>query len=148
MSFDFERIREKFLRSKKYWNKLRGMITKTSEEIERDFDSQLISERLFEVLSQTLLDICTHIIAQSNEETPQSYSDCMKKLEKLGVIKLETSEKLVSLIKMRNIIVHQYGEINYQFLYEGLRELYEAFPIFEEEILEWIELKVSENHKK
>ena len=145
MNIDFERIREKFLQSKKYWNKLKGIITKTSEELENDFDSQLISERVFEVLSQSLLDICTHIIAQSEESAPQSYSDCMKRLGKIGIIKLETSEKLVSLIKMRNIIVHQYGDINYKLLIEGLQELYKDFPIFEQEILEWITLKEGVN---
>ncbi len=118
MTIDFDRIREKFLHSKKYWNKLHGIIIKSSEELEKDFDSQLIAERVFEVLSQTLLDICTHIIAQSEESAPQSYSDCMKKLGKIGVIKNETSKKLISLIKMRNIIIHQYEDINYGLLSE------------------------------
>lgn len=141
MNIDFNRIREKFLSIKKYWNKLSSLIAKNSEEIERDLDIQLISERIFEILSQTLLDICTHIIAQSEENAPQNYSDCMKKLGKIGVIKQETSEKLVSLIKVRNIIVHQYGDIDYKLLYEGLHEIYKDFPQFESEVLDWIKKK-------
>ena len=138
---ELDRIREKFLKSKKYLNKLKTIITESYENIENDLNLQLISERIFEVLSQVLLDICTHIISNSKEDPPESYTDCMKKLGKIGVIKPKTTEKAVLLIKMRNIIVHQYGDINYRLLLEGLRELDEDFPQIEKEILEWIKTK-------
>ncbi|MFW9989012.1 MAG: DUF86 domain-containing protein [Candidatus Odinarchaeota archaeon] len=138
---ELDRIREKFLTSKKYLNKLKTIIAESHENLENNLDLQLISERIFEVLSQLFLDICTHIISNSSEDPPESYTDCMKKLGKIGVIQPKTTEKTISLIKMRNIIVHQYGDINYRLLLEGLRELDKDFPQFEKEILEWIESK-------
>jgi len=141
MNVDFKRIREKFLRSKKYWNKVKEIIKKSAEEFEKDLDSQLIAERIFEILSQTILDICTHILAQSEERAPQSYSDCIKKLGTLGIITSETSEKLVSLIKMRNIIIYQYGDINYKLLIERMRKLHRNFLMFEKQILDWIQIQ-------
>ncbi|NVM34225.1 MAG: DUF86 domain-containing protein [Candidatus Lokiarchaeota archaeon] len=132
-------IREKLLSSKKYWSKLEEIILKTSEDLEMDIDLQLKAERIFEILSQILLDICTHIIAHTREPPPQTYSDCMKKLGNLGVITAQTAEKATSLVKMRNIVVHQYDNINYRLLFKGLCELFEDFPLFQEEILTWID---------
>lgn len=131
-------IREKLLSSKKYWSKLKEIISKTSEDLETDIDLQLKAERIFEILSQILLDICTHIIAHSKEPPPQTYSDCMKKLGNLNVITPQTAEKATSLVKMRNIVVHQYDTINYRLLFKGLCELYEDFQQFQKEILTWI----------
>ena len=135
---DFFWIREKLLSSKKYWPKLEDLLIKTPENLETDIDLQLKGERIFEILGQIILDICTHIIAYIKEPPPQTYSDCMKKLGKLDIITPETAEKTASLVKMRNIIVHQYEKINYHLLFDGLCELHKDFPQFQEEILMWI----------
>ncbi len=140
MSINKLRIKEKFLTSKKYINKLIELINENDvKALEEDLDLQLKAERLFEVLTQTLLDVCTHIIAQSNESPPNSYSDCMKLLGKLGILKPETTIKASQMIKMRNILVHQYNNINYKLLFEGLRQLSQDFPNIEKEILGWMD---------
>ena len=72
ITIDFSWIRQKFLSRKKYWTKIKEIVSKTSEELELDIDLQLKAERIFEILSQTLLDICTHIIAHSEEPPPQT----------------------------------------------------------------------------
>jgi len=131
-------LREKFLFSKKYISKLNDIISEPSENLKTDLDLQLKAERIFEILSQIILDTCTHIIAHSKETPPQTYADCMKKLEQLRIISSQTAEKVISLIKMRNIVVHQYGNINYELLFTGLSELHQYFPKYQKEILIWI----------
>ncbi len=132
-------VREKFLSSKKYWTKLSDIISKTSDDLESDLDLQLTAERIFEILTLLILDICTHIIAHVKESPPQTYAECMKKLSNIGVISEETVELATSLVKMRNIVVTQYGKINYNLLFEGLRELSEGFPVYQDEVLKWVE---------
>ena len=132
-------LREKFLSSKKYWSKLEDIISKTSDDLDKDLDLQLVAERIFEILSQIILDICTHIIAHIRESPPQTYADCMKKLGDLGIISPQTAEKATSLAKMRNIVVHQYGKINYKLLFDGLCELHQDFPQLQKEVLRWID---------
>jgi len=108
-------------------------------ELEEDLDLQLKAERIFEILSQILLDICTHIIAHSEVPPPQTYSDCMRKLGSLKIITPQIAEKAASMVKMRNIVVHQYADINYSLLFEGLCELHQDFPQIQNEILDWID---------
>lgn len=139
ITIDFSWIRQKFLSCKKYWSKLKEIVSKTSGELEQDIDLQLKAERIFEILSQILLDICTHIIAHSEEPPPQTYSDCMRKLGSLNIITPQMTEKAASMVKMRNIVVHQYTDINYRLLFEGLCELHQDFPQIQKEILSWID---------
>jgi len=141
-------LREKFLSNKKYWSKLEDIISKTSDELDKDLDLQLVSERIFEILSQIVLVICTHIIAHLKESPPQTYADCMKKLGDLGIISPQTAEKATSLVKMRNIVVHQYGKINYKLLFEGLHELHQNFPQFQKEVLRWIDSQEEHEEQK
>ncbi len=143
---NFSWIREKLLSSKKYWPILEEIIIATSNDLETDIDLQLKGERIFEILGQIILDICTHIIAHSKEPPPQTYYDCMKKLGILDVITTQTAEKTISLVKMRNIVVHQYDNINYHLLFDALGELHKDFPQFQEEILTWIDSQ--ENNEK
>ncbi len=136
---DFSWIRQKFLSCKKYWPKLKEIILKTLKDLEEDIDLQLKAERIFEIISQILLDICTHIISHSEEEPPQTYSECMRKLGRLNILAPQTAEKAAAMIKMRNIVVHQYAIINYRLLFEGLCELHQDFPQIQKEILAWID---------
>ena len=92
-------LREKFLSSKKYWSKLEDIISKTSDDLDKDLDLQLVAERIFEILSQIILDICTHIIAHIRESPPQTYAESMKKLGDLGIISPKKAEKETSLAK-------------------------------------------------
>ena len=134
-------IEEKLNNSKKYLNSLKKLLDNPDETFLSDLDMQLKGERLFEVLAQIMLDICTHIVANADIETPASYADCLKALEKLGIFSKEISMTFISIVKMRNLIVHQYGIIDYQMLFSSLKKLEKDFLLFQNGILEWLEKK-------
>ncbi len=134
-------IEEKMNNSKKYLNSLKKLLDNPDETFLSDLDMQLKGERLFEVLAQIMLDICTHIVANTDIETPASYADCMKALEKLGIFSKENSTTFISIVKLRNLIVHQYGIIDHQMLFSSLKKLEKDFVLFQNGILEWLEKK-------
>ncbi len=134
-------IKEKFDYTKKYLVILRKIITNPVDTFIDNLELQLEGERIFEILAQIMLDICTHIVANADIETPKSYSDCMSALNSLTIIPKEETEKYISLIKMRNLIVHQYGVIDYEILYQSLVTLERDFTNFRRHILIWFEKK-------
>lgn len=134
-------IEEKLNNSRKYLKSLRKLLDNPEETFLSDLDMQLKGERLFEVLVQIMLDICTHIVANSDIETPASYADCLKALETLGLFSKEITTTFISLVKMRNLIVHQYGIIDYQMLFNSLKKLVKDFLLFQNGILEWSKKK-------
>jgi len=139
MAVNADFLKEKLAYSKKYIERLRRIIEISEKIFLDDFSLQLESERIFEVISQIMLDICTHIIAHSSETPPSSYSDCMNKLVDVGVMKEDESNNFINIIKMRNLLVHQYGIINLEMLFASLKMLDSDFVKFKEIILSWIE---------
>jgi uncharacterized protein YutE (UPF0331/DUF86 family) len=138
MAVNSDFLKEKLVYSKKYIERLKRIIEISEKEFLDDFSLQLESERIFEVISQLMLDICTHIIAHSSETPPSTYSDCMNKLVDIGVIKEEDSNNFINIIKMRNLLVHQYGIINLEILFTSLKMLDSDFEKFKATILSWM----------
>ncbi|MHA1200867.1 MAG: type VII toxin-antitoxin system HepT family RNase toxin [Candidatus Heimdallarchaeaceae archaeon] len=131
-------IIEKLASSKKYLETLQGIQEIAKPEFLENFPIQLQAERLFEILTLIMLDICTHLVANSTELPPESYSDCMVTLARLNVITTSDSEKFVKIIKMRNIIVHQYGKVDLELLYTGIQMLDKDFRDFKEKVSKWL----------
>lgn len=51
------------------------------------------------------------------ERIPDSYSDCYMILGESGVIDWPLAERLSALAKFRDLLIHQYGEINNERVY-------------------------------
>ncbi|MDZ7334095.1 MAG: DUF86 domain-containing protein [candidate division KSB1 bacterium] len=67
---------------------------------------------------QGIIDIGAHIISDEAWGVPGSLSDIFYKLEDHGLISPSLVEKLIPMIGFRNLIVHQYGDINFSIVYE------------------------------
>lgn len=139
MVIDNIKIKSKFNKAKDYISLVKRILGTPFDDFLENFENQVLAERSFEVLTQIMLDICTHIIAVSEVSAPSSYSDCMIKLGSLKILDDKDSLNYSQLIKMRNIIVHQYDTLNYSMLYEGLSELLKGFNSFQKKILAWLE---------
>jgi len=132
-------IIEKLNSSGKYLVSLKKLLHQPSSEFCQDIDSQLKGERIFEILVQNMIDVCTHVVAHSTEPAPPTYGDCMLALSRLKVIHQDFAEKCVKIVKMRNLITHQYDVINHAILYEGLQALQLDFVRFQKAVLSWLQ---------
>jgi uncharacterized protein YutE (UPF0331/DUF86 family) len=55
-----------------------------------------------------------------------------------GIISEKMARKLEEIVKFRNILVHEYGEIDEKKVYENLFSKTRDFEEFKKEILKWI----------
>ncbi|MHA2363203.1 MAG: type VII toxin-antitoxin system HepT family RNase toxin [Candidatus Hodarchaeales archaeon] len=133
------RILEKFATADKYIEITKNVLKNSFIDFKDRYDLQLQGERLFEIISQIILDTCTHIVSHSKIGAPKHYSDCLRKLTELGIIPGEKIEKFIDLIKMRNLLVHQYNSIDYQLLYDALNSLSQDFQYYKSCILTWLQ---------
>jgi uncharacterized protein YutE (UPF0331/DUF86 family) len=92
---------------------------------EQDFleDQILISGAKYQfVLSiEAAQNICNHLIARVARETPDSYADCFRILGKSRIISQELAQKMVSMAKFRNLLVHQYGKVDDSIVYRIMK---------------------------
>ncbi|MEK7250820.1 MAG: DUF86 domain-containing protein [Bacteroidota bacterium] len=69
---------------------------------------------------QIIIDVSCHLASKYNLGSPKTYSECVELLTKFQYLTEELSKKLIGMIGLRNILVHDYIEVNLERLYQLL----------------------------
>ena len=77
---------------------------------------------LFESI-QIIIDLACSIVSEKNLGIPKNYSDCIRLLNKNNYLDQGLSSRILSMIGLRNLLVHEYGIIDVEKLYEYLDHL-------------------------
>jgi len=123
--------------------KLEPFRSKKKEEILQDPYLQDIIERNLEVSAQAVIDIANRIISIEDLEKPQDYYDAILRLGEAGIIPLKFAQKLAPIAGFRNILVHDYLDIDWDEVYNNLHQLNDISK-FMEQIKAWMKAKVSQ----
>ena len=102
-----------------------------------DWKSQDISLRNFQIAVESCLDIGTCIISRSDAPVPDTYTEIVKTLRKLKVIDENLESEFIKMVRFRNIIVHEYLYIDFNKVYENLRNL-SFFRNFARKVIDYI----------
>lgn len=73
-------------------------------------------------------------MSSANQPMPQTMGDVFTKLQELGAISLDISERLKKAVGFRNIAVHNYEAINWQIVYVICQSSLRDFRQFAQEI--------------
>ncbi len=87
---------------------------------------------LFESI-QIVIDISCKISSHYNLGNPKSYKECIELLVRGNYLSLELSKKIISMVGLRNLLVHEYAQIDDEKLYAFLNYL-DDFILFVNEI--------------
>lgn len=112
LTFDPQIIRlrlDKILTSMEILKKASGL---SLEDFLKDRIIQLATERSLQIAAQSVIDISTHLVAHNHWGTPKSYKDSVDIISKNGVIDSNLAARLIDLVKLRNVIIHVYLEID------------------------------------
>ena len=94
-----------------------------------------IVERTLQMLIETCADIANHIISDRNMRIPTSYSDTFSVLLENSVIDENLFAVMEKMAKFRNIVVHQYEEVDAEIVILILRKHLDDFVRFRDAIL-------------
>lgn len=111
------------------------------KEYQRNQDYQDITERNFQVAIQICIDIANYIIASANLTVPDDASNIFVTLGKSNIIQKQLAKKIKNMVGFRNILVHDYLEIEPQQVYDMLQHDLSHFDDFAEAIVRYIDLK-------
>jgi uncharacterized protein YutE (UPF0331/DUF86 family) len=84
------------------------------DEYLADADAHAIAERHFQIAVQCLLDIGNHIVAEQGLGTPDDASGILDCLKRAGVVPPDLYERTRGLAGFRNVLVHDYLEIDHR----------------------------------
>ncbi len=102
------------------------------EAFKNDWVLQRMAERVLQVMVEIVVDIAERIIAFKDAGPVATAAEAMEKLAELGVIKSAAS--YTNMVRFRNLIVHQYEEIDPAIVFDIAKNHLNAFRQFRDEI--------------
>ena len=126
-------VQRKFALLDKYLLQLQRELKGVDFDVFRnDWVQQRMTERALQVMVEIVIDIAERIIAVQNAGPAASATEAIEKLVELGVLK--SAKPYINMVRFRNLIVHQYEEIDPEILYNLARNQLEDFRQFRNEI--------------
>lgn len=87
-------------------------------------DPDLVDASLYRLLTtvEAAQAICIHLASRIPTRAPESGPDCFRALSEAGVIEEELAQRLCSMARFRNLLVHRYWELDLERTHRILRE--------------------------
>lgn len=116
------RIDDKIEEIEKLLEELESILPIDIEEYSKDFKSKAAGERYFEKIIEAIVDVTFMIIKDKKLKTPEEDKQAFDILNEEKIISKELADRLKEAKGMRNIIAHEYGEIDDSLVFHSLTE--------------------------
>ncbi|HLC77965.1 MAG TPA: DUF86 domain-containing protein [Candidatus Nanoarchaeia archaeon] len=116
------RIDEKIEEIEKLLDELESIMPADAEEYLGDFKCKAAGERYFERIIESIVDLAFLIIKDKKLKTPEEDKQAFEILCMEKIISKELADRLKEAKGMRNIIAHEYGEIDNSLVFHSLTE--------------------------
>ncbi|KNZ68922.1 hypothetical protein Tfer_2410 [Thermincola ferriacetica] len=120
---DKEKVEQRLIKLEQAVRKLKEIAMCSWDEYSNNEALRDRAERNLQVAAQACIDIANHIIADRGYRTPQGYADSFAVLSEEGLIPVELATKMKMVAGFRNILVHDYLEIDNRIVYKSLKDL-------------------------
>ena len=91
---------------------LDGKAAITREAFVSDVDEQYVVLHALQLCMQAAIDLAAHIVADEGWATPSRSGESFRTMAEHGVISEPLAVKLMQMAAFRKLIVHEYGEID------------------------------------
>jgi uncharacterized protein YutE (UPF0331/DUF86 family)/predicted nucleotidyltransferase len=99
----------------------------------KDLERAYAFERSIHRALEAMLDICRHIVSAKRLGLAEYYSDYPLRIAEANLMDSQMAASISKLAKLRNILIHEYTELNYEKLLDEARKLVnELSPKFTE----------------
>ena len=102
------------------------------EQFAQNLALRTISERAIQVCVEIMIDVAERVIAHAGAGPTATAAEAIDRLVQLRV--LRDAEPYRSMVRMRNLIVHGYEEVNPDLLYDVISGRLDDFRRFRDEI--------------
>jgi len=137
--FDPDLIRRKLSRLNMYLDKLKPIAEHTFEEYRSDFYLKTSAERLIHLIVECASDINSHVVVESGQRPPEDYTSSFVRASEVGLITRELADKIKGSGGMRNILVHEYMEIDDKKVYSIIPDAISYYKEYIRQVDEFLE---------
>lgn len=117
---DADLVRRKLSRLNMYLERLSPIISKSLNEYLSEFYYKATAERLIQLIVECASDINNHVVVSKGQRPPEDYTSSFIRAAEAGLISRDLAERIKGSGGMRNIIVHEYMDIDDEKVYKTL----------------------------
>lgn len=103
-----------------------------------DFDTQLITERLLQLMAQAAIDINDHILSKLNLGKSETNFNSFIILGKYSVITVELARQIAPSSGLRNRLVHEYDEIDPRQVFKAISLALQQYPLYVRQVSSYL----------
>jgi uncharacterized protein YutE (UPF0331/DUF86 family) len=133
-----EIIRRKLIKISEYLQELARLEDISYSDYISDFKHKRSVERLIQLLVDVAVDINAHVLVDEGFASPQDAFDSFIKVGQIGVLPSSFAEAIAPATGERNIIVHEYEEIDDALVYDSIKETLKMFNEYREYYLAFL----------
>lgn len=123
-------------------SRLEPLRDKSRREFAQDPYLRDIVERNLEVAAQCCIDICHRIISLLEAPPPVDYYDSILQMGSLGILPPEFARHLAPLAGFRNILVHEYLQLDWDEVYHNVQNL-DDLARFMNHVRRWLQEQIA-----
>ena len=117
-----KKIRAKIVEIEKYLDELDSIIPTSIGKYKQNFEKKAACEHYFEKIIEAAVDLTFLIIKNEGFKMPEDEKETFVLLAKEKIITPELAAKLKDAKGMRNIISHQYSQVDDEIVFESITE--------------------------
>lgn len=136
-NLDRERILAKVDQLDGYVAELKEIAPRSFAEYQK-VEKKRACERLLQVSIEVIIDICNLLVSGLRLGLPAEEDDLFRKLVEAGIMTKEMGETLREIKGLRNILVHEYAQVDDRIVYEAVNTKLGDFALFRQEALAYL----------
>lgn len=109
-----------------------------ADTLDNNLDRAWIIQHGLQLSIQVILDIGNHILAGAGNPA-KDYSEIFEKLGQIDVIPADFAESIKNMAGLRNILVHEYADLDLEKLVDALNNRLDDFNKFSVHVMEYLE---------
>jgi len=123
MVFKESTLFRKWEKLNEYFNDIYTYKDLSLSEYLKQKNTKYAIERLLFLIAETILDFLEHILASKFDVISESYEDIIKNAMKYEIITENLYKDLKGLGSFRNILAHEYLELNDEQVYQNMKKM-------------------------
>ncbi|MCE4613578.1 MAG: DUF86 domain-containing protein [Desulfurococcales archaeon] len=127
---DFVRSEAGFLRE--------HVLSKSAGEVKASPLLSRVLERSYQLIVEALVDVARHIVSSMGWGPCFTAQEYVEKLAERGVIHRELADEIARRVRIRNIIIQRYLDVDHEHLYRDAAKLIELAAEFERHVVDFI----------
>ncbi|HLC19464.1 MAG TPA: DUF86 domain-containing protein [Candidatus Nanoarchaeia archaeon] len=133
-----EKIIQKLDMMDSYLNELESMLPSTVDDYIENLQVRRACEKTIELAIEKVIEILSSIIVEKRFGIPSSEESIIEIAQKNKVLSISLAKKIRAMKGFRNILVHKYGEVEDEQVFQYFSNELGDFDLFKREILKFV----------